>query len=73
MQYESISTIEDLHSFCDKISDEPVIGFDTEFVSEDRYRPQLCLVQVAAGDHLAIIDPLKTSSTEPFWDLLTEP
>ncbi|MEM6473399.1 MAG: HRDC domain-containing protein, partial [Planctomycetota bacterium] len=73
MEYLSISKIDDLRSFCDEIADEPVIGFDTEFVSEDRYRPQLCLIQVAAGDHLALIDPLKMDSTEPFWDLLVQP
>jgi len=50
-----------------------VIGFDTEFVSEDCYRPQLCLVQVAAGDMLAIIDPIPIGDTQPFWDLIAEP
>ena len=73
MEYESISSIDDLRQFCDELSDAPVIGFDTEFVSEDRYRPQLCLIQVAAGDRLAIIDPLKMHSTAPFWDLLVQP
>lgn len=73
MEYESITTIEDLSQFCDELSDAPVIGFDTEFVSEDRYRPELCLIQVAAGDRLAIIDPLKMSTTGPFWDLIVQP
>ncbi|MCO8122065.1 HRDC domain-containing protein [Stieleria sp. TO1_6] len=73
MEYESISTSEELRQFCDELADAPVIGFDTEFVSEDRYRPQLCLIQVAAGDRLAIIDPLAMESTDPFWDLLIQP
>lgn len=50
-----------------------MIGFDTEFVSEDCYRPQLCLIQVAAGDHLAIIDPIPADETQAFWDLLATP
>src|SRR5690606_1360923 len=62
-----------LVEFCDKISSESAIGFDTEFVSEDRYRPELCLVQVAAGEHLAIIDPYPVGDTQPFWDLLATP
>ncbi|QDV41399.1 Ribonuclease D [Stieleria neptunia] len=73
MEYESISAIDDLRQFCDELADAPIIAFDTEFVSEDRYRPQLCLIQVAAGDRLAIIDPLAMHSTAPFWDLLVQP
>lgn len=73
MEYESISTIDDLRQFCLELADAPIIAFDTEFVSEDRYRPQLCLIQVAAGDRLAIIDPLAMNTTAPFWDLLVQP
>lgn len=73
MQYQSINTVDELKQFCDEIADCTVIGFDTEFVSEDSYRPQLCLIQVAAGDRLAIIDPVYVEQTEPFWELLTEP
>lgn len=62
-----------MEQFCAEISECDLIGFDTEFVSEDRYRPQLCLIQVDAGDCLALIDPLKMDHTKPFWDLLTEP
>lgn len=73
LQYDSINTVDDLKQFCDEIADYPVIGFDTEFVSEDSYRPQLCLIQVAAGDRLAIIDPVYVEETGPFWELLTSP
>ena len=73
MQYESINNPEQLQSFCDNISREPVIAFDTEFVSEDTYRPELCLVQVATSQHLAIIDPKEIPDTKIFWDLLATP
>lgn len=73
MQYESISTPDHLEQFCDEIAQCSRIAFDTEFVSEDSYRPLLCLIQVAAGDRLAIIDPIPVDETEPFWHLLTEP
>ncbi|TWT75190.1 ribonuclease D [Allorhodopirellula solitaria] len=73
MNYETIHSAEQLADFCERISEEPVIGFDTEFVSEDCYRPELCLIQVAAGEHLAIIDPYPTGDTQPFWDLLVQP
>lgn len=73
MNYETIRSAEQLAEFCERISAEPVIGFDTEFVSEDCYRPELCLIQVAAGEHLAIIDPYSVGDTQPFWDLLVTP
>ncbi len=73
MKYEYLSTNQEVEHFCRDISDAPRIAFDTEFVSEDRYYPELCLVQVAAGGQLAIIDPLTVSDLGPFWRLLTTP
>lgn len=73
LQYDSINTVDELEQFCDEIADCKQIGFDTEFVSEETYRPQLCLIQVAAGDRLAIIDPEYVEDTTSFWNLLTEP
>ena len=72
LDFEHIRDDQHLQTFCDAIGDEPIIGFDTEFVSENRYRPQLCLLQVAAGDHLAIIDTLSVKDLNPFWRLLTD-
>ncbi len=73
MQYDHITTDSHLAQFCRDIAPLPTIGFDTEFVSEDTYRPQLCLVQVAAGDRLAVIDPLTVRDLAPFWRELAEP
>ncbi len=73
LQHESINTAQQLHAFCTELSDCSLIGFDTEFVSEETYRPQLCLIQVATENRLAIIDPMLVGDTTPFWELLTEP
>ena len=73
MQYDSINTVEQLEQFCQEMADCPLVAFDTEFVSEDSYRPQLCLIQVAAGDRLAIIDPVYVDDTVAFWEFLTQP
>ncbi|MGM0485409.1 MAG: ribonuclease D [Planctomycetota bacterium] len=73
MKYEYIDTDEALGDFCSRISGASSIAFDTEFVSEDRYFPDLCLVQVAAGGEAAIIDPLMVSDLQPFWQTLVEP
>lgn len=49
------------------------VGFDTEFVGEDSYRPDLCLVQIATREHLFLIDPLGCGPLGEFWDLLHDP
>ena len=48
------------------------IGLDTEFMREKTYRAVLCLVQVAAGDTIFIIDPLEVD-TKPIADLVADP
>lgn len=73
VRYENITTDPALREFCLSIADCPIIAFDTEFVSEDTYQPDLCLVQVAAGGRLAIIDPFAVEDLSPFWELLATP
>ena len=47
-------------------------AFDTEFVGEDQYRPELCLVQVATAEHLFVIDPFSSGPLDRFWHLLLD-
>lgn len=49
------------------------LAFDTEFVGEDTYRPDLCLVQVATAEQLYLLDPLSCGPLDAFWELLTDP
>jgi ribonuclease D len=55
------------------IRDAPIVGFDTEFVGESTYEPELCLLQVSAGNHIFVIDPLARIQLDEFWEALTEP
>jgi ribonuclease D len=59
-----------LASYCDELARADRIGFDTEFVSEDTFRPELCLIQVATHDSLAVIDPYRVGSLSQFWKTL---
>lgn len=48
-------------------------GFDTEFVGENSYQPQLCLVQVATAEALYLIDPFTTGPLDAFWQAVVDP
>lgn len=73
VDYQYISKPEELSELITALAASPLIALDTEFVSEDAYRPELCLVQVAGAGRLAIIDPQTVGDLQPFWQLLTEP
>lgn len=53
------------------------IGFDTEFVSEGRYRALLCLVQLVVegdeGPEIAVVDALADGSPGPVGAVLADP
>lgn len=57
----------------DHLDTQSVLGFDTEFIGEDSYRPELCLIQVATRERLYLIDPFACGPLHEFWDLLLDP
>ncbi len=73
MNGEFIDTQKALLDFCVAAKHVQYLAFDTEFVTEHSYRPELCLIQVAAGNRLAVIDPLAIEDVTPFWELLSSP
>lgn len=68
-----VTTPAELAACLDHVAAAELIGFDTEFVGEDAYRPELCLVQVATADRLFVIDPYAVGSLDAFWKLLLDP
>jgi ribonuclease D len=66
-----VTTQEQLQELCESLGQAELIAFDTEFVAEDSYRPELCLVQVATDDVLAVIDPFECGPLDDFWELLS--
>ena len=73
VDFEHITTDAQLKQLCHELADAPAIAFDTEFVSEHTYRPELCLIQVAAGERMVVIDPQPIADVTPFWELLAKP
>ncbi|MDR0871813.1 MAG: ribonuclease D [Planctomycetaceae bacterium] len=69
MPYQFITSAAQLRELLEKLRDVPAVVFDTEFISEGRYYPELCLIQIAAGDQSAIIDPLSAGDLDAMWEL----
>lgn len=62
-----------LVEFCTGLRGAAWLALDTEFIREQTYHPQLCLIQVASTDQIACIDPLALPSLEPLLAILYDP
>ena len=67
-----ISHHEDFVELCDHIRDSGLVAFDTEFVSESTYRPELGLLQFATDDRSVAVDPLAISDISLWWEIMAD-
>src|SRR5690348_2433635 len=68
-----ITTTADLAVFCSKLKGQPFVAVDTEFMRETTYWPKLCLIQAAAPNVEATIDPLSEEiDLEPFLEIMRD-
>ncbi len=51
-----VTTTSELAALCSRLRAEPWITIDTEFMRERTYYPELCVVQLAGTDDVAIVD-----------------
>jgi ribonuclease D len=72
VSHETITSPAQLADLCGRLAHVDRIGIDTEFVSEDTFRPELCLIQVATASELAVIDPYRCGDLAKFWNLLAD-
>ncbi len=61
-----------LPALVEHISHQPVVGFDTEFISEGRYEPALCLLQLSTPEGIWIVDPLAVPDLKELWDVMVQ-
>jgi len=67
-----ITKTEDLAALCERLAKSDFVAVDTEFMRENTYWPELCLVQIANAEEAAAIDPLAQGlDMTPLLDLLT--
>ncbi|MFM7084939.1 MAG: ribonuclease D, partial [Hyphomicrobium sp.] len=52
-----ISSTSELTDLCRSLSTADFVAVDTEFMREQTYWPELCLIQIASDNLKAIIDP----------------
>lgn len=72
MKYDLITTTEGIERLCRRLEDAPSIAFDTEFVAEHTYRPELCLLQIAFEREVVLVDPLGGADVSAFWRLIVD-
>ena len=71
--HDLITTTDALADLCERLSKSEFVTVDTEFMRENTYWPELCLVQIANDNEAAAIDPLADGiDLQPLLDLLTE-
>ncbi|MBF9152921.1 ribonuclease D [Novosphingobium jiangmenense] len=68
-----ITTTDALADLCERLAKADFITVDTEFMRENTYWPELCLVQIADDKEAAAIDPLSPGiDLSPLLDLMCE-
>ncbi|HEV2365232.1 MAG TPA: ribonuclease D [Caulobacteraceae bacterium] len=68
-----ITTTAELSRFCSHLAGAPFVAVDTEFMRETTYWPKLCLIQAAAPEGEAVIDPLAAEiDLAPFLTVLRD-
>jgi len=62
-----------LARLCDRLKAHDVLCVDTEFMRENTYYPELCLIQLASPEEAFALDPLAEGlDLQPFLDLLAD-
>ena len=71
--HKLISDSATLAALVERLSAAPFVAVDTEFMRENSYWPELCLIQIASSEEAAAIDPKAEGiDLKPLLDLLVE-
>ena len=72
MNFEFVTEQSQLDELVSAMGSAAWIAFDTEFVSEFTYVPDLCLIQVALPEGLWVVDTIELPEVTSFWETLCE-
>lgn len=71
--HDLITTTDELAALCERLAKSDFVTVDTEFMRENTYWPELCLVQIANEEEAAAIDPLADGiDLTPLLDLMCD-
>ena len=71
--HDLITDSASLANLCSRLASAPFITVDTEFMRENSYWPELCLIQIADANEAAAIDPMADGiDLKPLLDLLVD-
>ncbi|MGB3470059.1 MAG: ribonuclease D [Erythrobacter sp.] len=71
--HDLITTTDALSDLCERLAKSDFVTVDTEFMRENTYWPELCLVQIANTEEAAAIDPLASGiDLTPLLNLMCE-
>jgi ribonuclease D len=71
--HELVTTQDGLAALLDDLRAAKQFAYDSEFIGEMSYHPQLCLIQVATSQKVTLIDPMIEIDLQPFWEILCDP
>ena len=70
--HDLIADSASLANLCHRLAQSPFVAVDTEFMRENSYWPELCLIQIADANEAAAIDPMAPGiDLKPLLDLMT--
>ena len=72
MIHPLIETDSDLAALCARLATHDFVAVDTEFMRENTYWPELCLLQIASVDEAAAVDPMIGLDLAPLLHLLVD-
>ena len=72
MSVPLISCPDEFAELCEHIRDSGLVAFDTEFVSEHTYQPELGLLQFATPDRAVAVDPYEVGDLAPWWGIMAD-
>ena len=72
METQILTYHEDFLELCDHIRHCGIVAFDSEFISDISYRPELGLLQFATPERCVAVDPLAVATLTSWWDIMAD-